>query len=70
MQVRFLQSYQRGTTQGAANGGRGAVSDDLEAGKGAGVGDAGGEQASVVFRVLRFPPKNGLLLLLLVEAWL
>eukprot|EP00752_Nemacystus_decipiens_P018208 g16337.t1 len=43
--VRFLQSYQRGSTLGAANSGRVALSHDLEAGKGTVVG-AGEEQGS------------------------
>lgn len=48
-QVRFLQSYQRGATHGAANSGRTAMPDDLEAGRGARAGVAGEEQASVFF---------------------
>lgn len=54
-QVRFLQSYQRGAAQGAANSGRGAISDNLEDGRGVGIGAYGEEQVSVVVCLLRYP---------------
>lgn len=61
-QVRFLQSYQGGATQGSANTDRSGVAGDLEAGKGTRVGAAGEEQASVAFclsRLLLSPFREG-----------